>query len=333
MEENPLKPTPRVSNVESTPEPVLPDPGLPAWRLLRPEDFYMVLYLAFTAVVVVGGWMAGRFAGPGVHLISRAVAIAYALVLVPYAQRRRNDWTALLRDMYYMIFFIFLYTETADLHVGLWGGVSFDEPVAGLDQWLFGYQPALVFPRALPQAWFSEFMNFCYTFYYLLFALGGLVLWLRRDKGRAYGRMLHAVVMTMLFCYVFFILFPTLGPQYRYADQYSRNHMAGYFWKYVLDSILEFGERPTGAFPSSHVALATVFMLSFWCYARRIFWIALPFVAGLFCATVYIGVHYFSDVPAGFLVGVGGWYASERIRWAVSRRLGLYAFSPRLNGG
>ncbi len=298
------------------------------WRRLRPEDVYQILYMLLTGAVVLAGW--NRLANPSLHLVARAGITAFILLFVPFAQRRyHNDVAALLRDIYYMLVFIFFYTETADLHVAAWGGVSFDEVIAPMDQWIFGFQPSLEFWQAAPQRWFSELMNLCYTSYYFLFILGGLAVWIQHDGGRGYSRMLHAVVLTMLTCYLIFVFFPTLGPQYRWAELHSRDNYTGYFFKYLLDSILEFGERPTGAFPSSHVALAVVFLFSFWTYARWAFYVALPFVAGLMMATVYIGVHYFVDVPAGVLVGVIGWYASEPIRWRVVRRFNLCPYSPR----
>lgn len=296
-------------------------------RYLRPEEIYHLIYLAVTGLIVLACWSSVDHAP--LRLGFRLGVAAFILSYVPFAQRRPTPLAAALRDFYYMLVFIYYYMETATLHQALWGGTRFDDEIAWVDQFFFGFQPSLEFWKAAPRAWFSELMNFCYTFYYMLFALGGLVIWLCRDEGRAYGRTHHAIVFTMLICYLIFIAFPVLGPQFRYADQHDRQQFAGYVFKFVLDSILEFGEVPTGAFPSSHVALAMVIMLAFWNHARMAFWVSLPWTLGLMVSTVYIQAHYVIDIPAGVVVGLLGYWVSERVRLAVARRLHLRHESSR----
>lgn len=299
-------------------------------RQLRPEEVYHLVYLALTGLIILLCWSSVDHALS--RLGFRLGVAAFIVFYVPYAQRRPSALASALRDFYYMLVFVYYYMETAVLHPALWGGMRFDDAIARVDHFLFGYQPSLKFWRAVPQAWFSELMNFCYTFYYLLFALGGLVIWLRRDEGRAYGRTHHAIIFTMLCCYLIFIVLPTLGPQFRYSETHNRQYFGGYVFKFVLDSVLEFGEVPTGAFPSSHVALAMVIMLAFWNYARVAFWVSLPWTLGLMVSTVYIQAHYFIDIPAGVVMGLLGYWVSERVRLAVARRWGLNHESFRRDG-
>ena len=61
------------------------------------------------------------------------------------------------------------------------------------------------------------------------------------------------------------------------------------------------GERPTAAFPSSHVGMSTILMM----LALRSRCLTLtaaltPFYVLLCCATVYIQAHYLIDALAGF---------------------------------
>ncbi|EJX07183.1 Phosphatidic acid phosphatase type 2/haloperoxidase [gut metagenome] len=64
------------------------------------------------------------------------------------------------------------------------------------------------------------------------------------------------------------------------------------------------GERPTAAFPSSHVGISTILMFLLYRDNRRLLWIALPFYIFLCCATVYIQAHYLVDVFGGFLSAI-----------------------------
>ena len=64
------------------------------------------------------------------------------------------------------------------------------------------------------------------------------------------------------------------------------------------------GERPTAAFPSSHIGISTILML----LARRshkgLMFTLLPFYLLLCCATVYIKAHYLIDGIAGIASGI-----------------------------
>ena len=64
------------------------------------------------------------------------------------------------------------------------------------------------------------------------------------------------------------------------------------------------GERPTAAFPSSHVGISTVIMLLIWhTKNRRLLYCMLPFYVLLCFATVYIQAHYAVDALAGLVSG------------------------------
>jgi membrane-associated phospholipid phosphatase len=64
------------------------------------------------------------------------------------------------------------------------------------------------------------------------------------------------------------------------------------------------GERPTAAFPSSHVGVTLVLLLLAWrSGSRRLFYWVLPFLLLMCLATVYIRAHYAIDVFAGLISG------------------------------
>lgn len=75
----------------------------------------------------------------------------------------------------------------------------------------------------------------------------------------------------------------------------------GVFYQMVVDAHRA-GERPTAAFPSSHVGISTVLMLLAWqSKNRKLFWILMVFYVLLCLSTVYIYAHYAIDVIGGWL--------------------------------
>ena len=136
------------------------------------------------------------------------------------------------------------------------------------------------------------------------------------------------VVLTAFFIYyVVFVLVPVTGPTFYYKaagltniangvfpnvhDYFnyyqdclpSPGYKDGIFYHFVEDAKAA-GERPTAAFPSSHVGISTVLMLLVWHSGnRRLLYVLLPFYVLLCLATVYIQAHYAIDALAGLVSG------------------------------
>jgi len=131
-------------------------------------------------------------------------------------------------------------------------------------------------------------------------------------------------VLFSFFCYyLIYILFPTAGPQYYYQaiglDQvqsgifpniglYFDKHQSLFtmsnnsgFFSQLVQSTQQVGERPTAAFPSSHVGISTTIILLI-IKNRQYFLLAFlfPLYVALVTSTVYIQAHYVIDVFAGF---------------------------------
>ena len=87
----------------------------------------------------------------------------------------------------------------------------------------------------------------------------------------------------------------------------------GFFYDLVIKAH-EAGERPTAAFPSSHVGITTVLLLLAWSSgSRRLFFVVLPLFVLMCLATFYIQAHYVIDVFGGLVSGVVFYYALRTI--------------------
>jgi membrane-associated phospholipid phosphatase len=77
----------------------------------------------------------------------------------------------------------------------------------------------------------------------------------------------------------------------------------GFFYRMVR-SAQDTGERPTAAFPSSHIGISLILLYLVFPYSKKIFVALLPFVILLSLATVYIQAHYLVDAIAGVISSV-----------------------------
>ena len=208
---------------------------------------------------------------------------------------------------------------------------NLDHIFAGWEQDLFGCQPALLFAKALPWAVVSELMSMGYFMYYPMIALVTFYYFFCRyyEAERA-----AFVMLTSFFIYyLIYIYVPVAGPTFYFdavgiseitkgifpaLGDYFNTHTNclptpgytdGIFYQLVEDA-KNAGERPTAAFPSSHVGVSTICMLLVWHAGnRKMLYVMLPFYIFLCLATVYIQAHYLIDAIAGLISAVVIYFA------------------------
>lgn len=216
---------------------------------------------------------------------------------------------------------------------------NLDHVFATWEQQLFGFQPALVFAHTCSSPIISELMDCGYVAYFPMIATIILFYFFRRYE--EFQRTVFVILASFFTYYVIFDLVPVVGPTFYYkaiglhnaaqgvfpnVHDYFNLHQEclpspgythGFFYDLVEDAKAA-GERPTAAFPSSHVGIATICMLLAWRTKNKmLLFILLPFYVFLCMATVYIQAHYAIDVVAGFITGVAFYFI---FKWLYPQR-------------
>lgn len=199
--------------------------------------------------------------------------------------------------------------------------VNLDHIFASWEQSIFGCQPALLFGQNFPQWWVSEPLYLGYFSYFPMIWL--LVTWFWLKRPEALQRTAFIIMASFFVYYIIYIFVPVAGPQYYYQaegvdaanavfpslghyfhevrDMYPAVGVDGPF-HYLVSLAHEAGERPTAAFPSSHIGVATILLiLSLRHRLRGLALTLLPLYLLLCMATVYIHAHYLIDAIAGFV--------------------------------
>ena len=283
-------------------------------------EWAMLAYVLFTLLLMAWHWQ--ELVSPATMLWGRLGAVAMTLVLWRVYRRWPSRWTLLLRVVGQMGLLAWWYPDTYELNRCL---PNLDHLFAASEQAVFGCQPALLFCQRCPQPVVSELLSLGYVSYYPLIVLVTLYYFFRRPD-----RFLDAVYIIMASFFLFYVIFdllPVVGPQFYYEavgtdviaqghfpdlGLYFRDHQAcldipgwkdGVFYHLLVDAH-NAGERPTAAFPSSHVGIVAVLLWLAWASrCRRLFWTIVPFAVLMLFATVYIYAHYAVDAIAGLFVG------------------------------
>lgn len=203
---------------------------------------------------------------------------------------------------------------------------NLDHIFAHWEQLVFGCQPALLFASQFPSAVVAELMSLGYAAYYPMIAVVSFAFFFKRYE--EFERCVFVIMASFLIYYVVFDVLPVTGPTYYYKavgvgeiargvfpelGHYFNTHQAslptpGYtdgIFYHIVEDAKAAGERPTAAFPSSHVGVSTVCMLLLLrLRCRWLLWTLLPIYLLLCLATVYIQAHYAIDAIAGLVTGV-----------------------------
>ena len=231
-----------------------------------------------------------------------------------------------------MLFLSWWYPDTYELNRTL---PNLDHVFASWEQTLFGCQPALLFSQKVSWGWFSELMCMGYVSYFPLMAV--LLLYYFVKRYEEFEKAAFVILASFFAYYVIYILLPVTGPQFYYLAAGTDKIAAGVFpdlgnwflthyermatpgWSdgifhQVLNLAHDAGERPTAAFPSSHVGITTiVVLLALHTRSRWLTGFILPFYFLMCFATVYIYAHYAIDVLAGLATGVVFYFVTMKV--------------------
>lgn len=278
-----------------------------------------LIYMLFTTILLGIYWKG--IADPMSMIVTRLIMLAAMGAM--YGIYRWYPCRALriLRVFPPLLGLAVWYPETYDFCSQL---PYLDHVFAGIDQTLFGCQPALVFNTVVTSTFWSEAFNMgYYAYYYMMGTTLVFYLLCRYPEADKAG---FVFLASFFLFYLIFEFLPVAGPQYYFkavgveaaetgvfpaVGYYFQTHtemlmpeIKGIFSQLVL-SAQEMGERPTAAFPSSHVGMSTVTMLLAWQAKNKwLFWIMMPFYLLLCCATVYIQAHYLIDSICGFFTAI-----------------------------
>lgn len=284
-------------------------------------EWAMLAYMALTIIVMLFTYT--KLVNPESMIWGRIRVLVMTGALWAVYRMIPCRMTKMVRVVAQMSLLAWWYPDTYELNRIL---PNLDHVFAGWEQQIFGCQPALYWAKAMPWAVVSELLDMGYVMYYPMIAI--VIFHYFFCRYSEFERVSFVVLASFFLYYVAFIFVPVAGPTFYYhavgvseiakgvfpeMGDYFNTHTDclptpgyedGIFYQLVEDAKAA-GERPTAAFPSSHVSLSTVCMMLAWhTKNRKLFYILLPFYVFLCLATVYIQAHYLIDAIAGLLTAI-----------------------------
>ena len=284
-------------------------------------EWVMLAYMALTFVTMLFTYT--KLVNPESMIWGRVRVLMMTIALWGVYRMIPCRFTKMARVVAQLALLAWWYPDTYEINRMF---PNLDHIFASWDQQLFGCQPALYFAKALPWAVISELMDMGYFMYYPIIAV--IIFYYFFCKYQEFERISFVMLASFFIYYVIFIYVPVVGPTFYYdavgTDEIAKGifpamgdyfnthtdclpapgYTNGFFYQLVEDAKAA-GERPTAAFPSSHVGIGTICMLMAWHTKKyKLVYILLPFYVFLCLATVYIQAHYLVDAIAGFVSSI-----------------------------
>ena len=296
---------------------------------LRPDEAAAAAFVLPTTWLTLAAFFYARQAGvlgpryPGGVLRLGVVVLLLAGLALALRRFPGSGVVRGLRETVPLVACFLIYTNLHDT-IGFVNPHDVHHALAAADARLFGVQPCVWAERFITPA-LTELMQLFYLSFFWI-APSVSVLLLLRQRWPEF-RSTTTGLVTCFFCgYLLYVLLPAAPPRLVLAAQFTKN-LRGYPVGFSTLSAEAFSLLPTdsrAAFPSLHTAASTLALFYAWRYARRWFFVLLPFVVGLWISTLYLRHHYFVDLVGGWaLAPVAAWLAPRVDSWWAGKQVEL----------
>lgn len=291
-----------------------PQQGLYTW------EWAAMIYLIATTVYTALCYK--QLSDPTHMLLLRAKILTVTIALWGLYRIYPAPFTILFRATAQLFFLSWWYPDTYQLNNIR---PNLDHIFAEIEQDTFHCQPAHLFSNIIDNPVFSEIMYLAYAVYFPVIAITALYYFFYRKQH--FNKTLTIILAAFFIYYVIFIFIPVTGPQYYYLaigeekltnaifpnlNDYFHTHQQrmtapGYqgFFYHIVEAAHQTGEKPTAAFPSSHIGITTILtILAFNTKNKPLIYIVTISLILMTFATVYIKAHYAIDVIAGYISAI-----------------------------
>lgn len=264
----------------------------PAFHLY---DYLTVLYLVVVALLVL--FFHGRVEQWPFYVFGNFGFIGVLIGFIYLAERSQNKFLILLRDMYPLILFSFMFKQIS-LLVNIFFPFWLEPHLIQWDLAIFGTHPT-VWVEQFRNPAFMEFMAFSYWLYYLLFPFTAFLLYFKEKE--LFHSFVFSLCLTLYICYISYLFLTARSPHETLSAFHTPREFAGIF-DLIVRKIQGQVNISGAAFPSSHVAAVWVMLIYLFRFRKSVALIVLPLILSLTISVVFMQYHYAVDAIAGVLL-------------------------------
>jgi len=224
--------------------------------------------------------------------------VLFALILL-YSLKTKNE-ILLVVASWAPLFLIFYFYKTAGLLSRSFYNDTFDKLIIDFEKKIFGnYNPCIWLSNKLNFYWLSEYLHLCYFSYFLLLYGTPFYFYFKHDYNLFY-QLEFAELLVLLQSFLIHSMIPVLSPRTIF-EKIPSSLRTGSIYRLVHYAV-ENGSADGTAFPSTHVGIGMLVILTSLYFHTSFFFLLLPFALGLVLSTIYGRFHYVTDLMGGVIM-------------------------------
>jgi len=237
------------------------------------------------------------------YVFIHVAVVISILEIVRLGEKYPDKKILLIFRMFYPVALMLYGWEELEILVPMvFGSYWATDLIVRLDKLIFGVHPT-IWVQQFYQPWLNELMNFFYVAYYPFFILIPLSLIISKKKQEAFA-VFSLTCFTYFTNFLLFYFLPVLDPyNVPILQALQINQQTGYLFVEINRIVQTQAGINTGAFPSSHVAGALVWVLATLRYNKKLGYALVPVVFGIGFSVVYTGLHHAVDPIFGYIWG------------------------------
>ncbi len=213
-------------------------------------------------------------------------------------ENKKEGWVKYFR-LFYPLIYLFVIFESFFMILPYVNLHRYDEILVNIDFQLLGVHPT-VWIEQWNRPWLTDLFYALYLFYFPMPLF--IIVWLyKQNRMTDFDKTIFVYMLTYYGAYIVYFLVPAAGPRfYEPLLSLQQKDLNGIILAQPIRSLINFLEpNKLDAFPSLHAAISFTTLLTMGKYNKKMFWIFLPVITGIFISLVYCRYHYVIDIIAG----------------------------------
>ena len=210
----------------------------------------------------------------------------------------KQGWVKYFR-LFYPLIYLFVIFESFFMILPYVNLNRYDLLLANIDFKLLGVHPT-VWIEQWVHPWLTDLFYLLYIFYFPMPLF--ILVWIyRQNKYQDLDKSIFIYMLTYYGAYLLYFLVPASGPRfYEPIMQLQQKTLNGIFLAEPIRNLINFLEpNKFDVFPSLHAAISFTTLLTMFRYNKKMAWIFLPVITGIFISLVYCRYHYVIDIIVG----------------------------------
>lgn len=261
-------------------------------------DVYLLtgFFLIASILILFAGKMRKTAEGKYIVCVNALIIFAFSLF---YRMQTKNGILFIISN-WAPLFLIFYFYKSAGLLSRSFYNDTFDNVIINFEKKIFGdYNPFIWLSNKFNFFWLSEYLHLCYFSYFLLLYAIPFYLYFKHDYNLFY-QFEFAELLVLLQSFLIHSMIPVLSPRTLF-EKISLSLRKGPIYRLVHYAV-ENGSADGTAFPSTHVGIGTLVILTALYFHTPFFLMLLPFAIGLVVSTIYGRFHYITDLTGGVII-------------------------------